>query len=187
MEDVRMKKLQMKEHTYPGKLISFCGLDGCGKTTMIGMLFSYLKEKGYSVILTKQPTPFMRQTEIFRNFMDCPDHDRYEYRSLSLMAASDRIQHTVKFIEPLLKEGNIIISDRYFYSCLANLRARGYKQDKWIYEIAEHIIEPDLPVFLDIDVASALRRVRSREEEKERYIDMELQYGLRREYLDIAE
>lgn len=182
-----MERLKMKKNTYPGRLISFCGLDGCGKTTMITMLSEYLDEKGYSVELTKQPTPFMRQTEIFRTFMDCPDHEQYEYRSLSLMAASDRIQHTVKYIEPLLKEGKIVISDRYYYSCLANLRARGYEQDKWIYEIAEHIVEPDLAVFLDIDVDTAVSRVRSRKEEKERYIDMELQHRLHQEYLDIAE
>ncbi len=182
-----MERLKMKKHLYPGKLISFCGLDGCGKTTMIALLSEYLKGKGYSVELTKQPTPYMRQTEIFRNFMDCPNHEQYEYRSLSLMAASDRIQHTVKFIEPLLKEGKLVISDRYFYSCLANLRARGYEQDRWIYEIAEHIVEPDLALFLDIDVATAVSRVRSRKEEKERYIDMDLQHRLHQEYLDIAE
>lgn len=182
-----MRKLNMKKHTFPGRLISFCGLDGCGKTTMINMLSQYLMRKSYKVVLTKQPTSFMRRSEIFRTYMDCPKHDNYEYRSLSLMAASDRLQHSAKFIEPLLKEGHIVITDRYFYSCLANLRARGYVQDKWIYEIAEQIIEPDLSVFLNIDVETAVKRVRSREEEKDRYIDMELQNHLHQEYIDIAE
>lgn len=182
-----MEKLKMKKNMYPGSLITFCGLDGCGKTTTIHALSAYLQQKGYSVVLTKQPTPAMRQSPIFRNYMDCPKHDGYAYRSLSLMAAADRIQHGVNEIEPLLQEGNIVISDRYFYSCLANLHARGYEKDRWIYEIAESVVEPDAAIFLDVDVETAVERVRSRKEEKERYIDMPLQYRLRKKYLEIAD
>ena len=80
-----------------------------------------------------------------------------------------------------------MISDRYYYSCLANLRARGYTQDKWIYEIADFIPKPDISFFLDVDVDIAISRVRNREEEKNRFIDVPLQYRLRREYLSICE
>lgn len=182
-----MKKLNLKKANNKGKLITFCGLDGSGKTTLLTMYAEYLRGLGMDVVLTKQPTQAVRQSAIFRNYMDCPDHGAYEYRSLSLLAASDRVQHTHKYIEPLLKEGKIVVSDRYFYSCLANLRARGYKQDQWIYEVAESIVEPDMAVFVDIDVETAVKRVRMRSEEKDRYIDMDLQYSLREEYLEMAE
>lgn len=181
-----MGNLQMKKSEYSGKLITFCGLDGCGKTTLLNMYAEHLRGLGMDVVITRQPTSAVRQSEIFRTYMDCPDHSAFEYRSLSLLAASDRVQHTHKFIEPLLKEGKTVISDRYYYSCLANLRARGYEQDQWIYEIAKSIIEPDMAVFADIDVETAVSRVRMRPEEKERYIDMDLQYRLREEYIDIA-
>ena len=88
---------------------------------------------------------------------------------------------------PLLKEGTNVISDRYFYSCLANLRARGFEDDRWIYEIAENIIEPDVSFFIDVPVEVAVKRVRERPDEKDKYIDMQLQYRLRQEYLTIAE
>ena len=123
---------------------------------------------------------------IFRTYMDSPDHDAYDYRSLSLFAASDRIQHTNKVILPQLEAGSIVISDRYFYSCLANLRARGYQSDQWIYEIAESIIKPDVAFFFDVPVQTAVQRVRSREAEKDRYIDIGLQERLRNEYLEIC-
>ena len=58
-----------------GKLITFCGLDGCGKTTMVKMLEDYLKSLDKPVTLTKQPTDFVRNSGIFRTFMDCPNHD----------------------------------------------------------------------------------------------------------------
>lgn len=180
-----MKKLNMRPNETKGFLITFCGLDGCGKTTMINRLTADL-QKEYDVFLTKQPTDFVRSSDIFRTYMDCPDHNAYDYRSLSLLAASDRIQHSNKVIEPAITEGKIVISDRYFYSCLANLRARGFQKDEWIYEIAESIVKPDIAFFFDVPVETAVKRVRSRAAERDRYIDMALQYRLRDEYLAIC-
>lgn len=180
-----MRKLNMRPNETKGFLFTFCGLDGCGKTTMLTKLKKDL-EKEYSVFLTKQPTNAVRESAIFRTYMDSPNHDSFDYRSLSLLAASDRLQHVNKIVEPQMSEGKIVISDRYFYSCLANLRARGFKCDKWIYEIAESLIKPDVAFFFDVPVETAVRRVRSRTEEKDRYIDMELQYRLRDEYIKIC-
>ena len=179
-----MCKLSMPSHGTPGLLVTFCGLDGCGKTSMIQYLNQEFAE--YAPFLTKQPTSFVRTSEIFRTYMDTPDHDAFDYRSLSLLAASDRVQHSNRVILPRLKNGEIVFSDRYFYSCLANLRARGYTGDGWIYEIARSIPRPDVAFFFDVPVEVAISRVRSRPEEKDRYIDVELQHRLRREYRDIC-
>lgn len=180
-----MKKLNMRKNSTPGFLITFCGLDGCGKTTMMRRLIADL-EKNHNVFVTKQPTNAVRNSEIFRTYMDCPNHDAFDYRSLSLLAASDRLQHVNKVIEPEMQRGHIVLSDRYFYSCLSNLRARGFEGDEWIYEIAESVIKPDLSFFFDVPVEEAVARVRRRPEEKDRYIDMDLQYKLRQEYVDIC-
>ena len=181
-----MQMLNMRKNTTPGFLITFCGLDGCGKTTMMNRLISDL-ESEYGIFITKQPTNAVRNSEIFRTYMDSPNHDAYDYRSLSLLAASDRLQHVNKVIEPKMRSGKIVLSDRYFYSCLANLRARGFEHDKWIYEISESVIKPDVAFFFDVPVEEAVARVRRRPEEKNRYIDMDLQYRLRQEYLDICD
>lgn len=180
-----MKKLNMRKNETDGLLITVCGLDGCGKTTMMRRLIEDL-EKDFTVFVTKQPTDFVRKSEIFRTYMDSPNHDAFDYRSLSLLAASDRLQHVSKVIEPELQKVNIVISDRYFYSCLANLRARGFEKDGWIYEIAESVIEPDIAFFFDVPVETAVARVRKRPDEKDRYIDMDLQYKLRKEYINIC-
>lgn len=181
------RTLNFYEHNKPGKLITFCGLDGCGKSTMLRRLWQYLSEQGRELTVTKQPTDFVRKSAIFRTYMDSPVHDNYDYRSLSLLAASDRVQHTNRVILPELEEGKIVLSDRYFYSCLANLRARGYENDRWIYDVASSIAKPDLAIFLDISVETAVARVRNRSDEKERFIDMDLQYKLREQYRIIAE
>ena len=180
-----MKTLNMRKNETLGFLITFCGLDGCGKTTMMKRLIADL-EKEHDIFVTKQPTNAVRNSEIFRTYMDCPNHDAFDYRSLSLLAASDRLQHVSKVIEPEMKAGKIVLSDRYFYSCLSNLRARGFEQDAWIYEIAESVIKPDIAFFFDVPVEEAVARVRRRPEEKDRYINMDLQYKLRKEYIDIC-
>lgn len=180
-----MKALNMRPNETSGFLFTFCGLDGCGKTTMLTRLEKELGEK-FQTFMTKQPTNAVRESDIFRTYMDNPEHDAYYYRSLSLLAASDRLQHVNKVVEPQMTQGKIIISDRYFYSCLANLRARGFENDEWIYEIAESVVKPDVAFFFDVPVETAVKRVRSRIEEKDRYIDMELQYKLRDEYIKIC-
>ena len=180
-----MKHLDMKENMASGKLITFCGLDGSGKTTLMRRLIADL-EKEIPLLVTKQPTNAVRNSEIFRTYMDSPDHDAFDYRSLSLLAASDRIQHGSMVIEPALLQGKTVVSDRYFYSCLANLWARGYEDDTWIYEIASFVVRPDSAVFCDVPVETAVRRVRNRPEERNRYIDMDLQYRLREAYLAIC-
>lgn len=180
-----MKAIKMKENDTSGHLITFCGLDGCGKTTLINRLIKEF-DFGEELLLTKEPTDAVRKSPIFRTYMDDPNHSAYDYRSLSLLAASDRIQHANKVILPAMEQGKVVISDRYFYSCLANLRARGYKKDKWIYEICRNIVRPDLAFFLDVPAEIAIARVRSREAEKDRYIDIGFQFKLRQEYIDIC-
>lgn len=182
-----MLKLNMYKHNLSGYLFTFCGLDGAGKTTIILKLKDELEKGGYQVVLTKQPTQAVRQSEIFRTYMDTPDHSGFDYRALSLLAASDRVQHSNKYIISELQKGNIVLSDRYFYSCLANLRARGYTEDIWIYDVSKSIPKPDEAFFFDIEVEKAIKRVRQRDNERNRYIDMDLQYSLRDEYKRICD
>ena len=50
-----MRTLNMRKNETPGFLITFCGLDGCGKTTMMKRLITEL-EKEHAIFVTKQPT-----------------------------------------------------------------------------------------------------------------------------------
>lgn len=179
-------KLEMNNEKLKGRLITFCGLDGCGKTTQIRLLHDWMSSAGFDVYLTKQPTDFVRNSQIFRTYMDNENKEGYDYRALSLLCASDRIQHTSGIICEKLREGKTVICDRYFYSCPANLWARGYEADLWIYEIAKYIHKPDISFFLDISVDKAVSRVRRRPDERDRYIDIALQHKLKENYLKIA-
>ncbi len=179
-------KLNMDKNEYQGKLITFCGLDGCGKTTQISRLKQWLENNGYKVFVTKQPSDLVRNADSFRNYMDEKNHDDFDYRALSLLCASDRVQHSNKVIDQKLRNGYVVVCDRYFYSCLANLVARGFGEDLWIYEVAKYIRKPDVSIFLDVPAQKAIERVLSRPKEKNRFIDVPLQNKLHDLYIQIA-
>ena len=60
------------------------------------------------------------------------------------------------------------------------------ENDKWIYEIAQYIPKPDIAFFLYVPVEKAIERVRSRPEERDRYIDVDFQHRLLEEYKNIC-
>lgn len=179
-------KLHFSDEKFPGILISFCGIDGSGKTTQIEMLTSWLEQKRYMVTNTFQPTKTVRELALFRQFVDSDKHEGLEYRSLSLITVSDRLQHSRQFILPKLMNSEIVITDRYFFSALANLWARGYKNDKWIFEIASFIPKPDIAFFMDTNFDTSLKRVRSRPNEKEKFIDIEFDKKLYENMMQIG-
>ena len=176
----------MHAHKTPGKLITFCGLDGCGKSTQISMLNKWLQSEGVTVQITKQPTETVRRSDMFRAFIDQQNHDAYDFRAMSLNCASDRVQHCNKVILPMLEAGDTVLSDRYFYSCLVSLQVWGYTRERWIYDIARNLPKPDLAIFLDVPVELAVQRVRTRAAERDRHIDLEMQRRWREQYIKVA-
>ncbi len=179
-------RLNFKDNIYPGKLITFCGLDGSGKTTMIDLLEKHLISSEQRCVIVKQPTKDIRTFPLFRASIDHSYSEGIDYRAVSMLCAADKLQHTTKVIEPLLEDGYTVISDRYYYSSLANLIAYGFYDEKWIYEISANITKPDFAFFLSVDTDLAVKRVHARENEKGRFIDLNTQKRLDKAYSEIA-
>jgi thymidylate kinase len=81
-----------------------------------------------------------------------------------------------------LEGGRAVISDRYFFSAVANLRARGYREDRWIYELGDLLPRPDLAVFCEPPFELICRRLAAREEERGRFFDLEFNRVLYKEF-----
>ena len=99
-----------------GKFIVFEGLDGSGLSTQAMMLKEYLLKKGRKTILTKE------QTDNFLGGMiksSLKGHIKTSPLTLQLMFIADRSHHLDSEVEPALKEGKVVISDRYLFSTLA--------------------------------------------------------------------
>ena len=184
-----MERLTLKEVNFPGKLIVFEGTDGAGKTTMISKLLEFLSNKyGVNNVLTiKQPTDMSRKTKLFQKMMYSNNHDDIDYRAVQLLTMSDRIQHIHEVIEPALKEGKFIICDRYVYTSYANMLARGYNNETWFIDVAKHIIKPDVVFLAYVDSSLAIKRIKSRAEEANRFLDEKLLINVSNNFIKLAE
>lgn len=183
-----MNKVELTPNTYKGKLIVFEGTDGAGKTTLINLTYKYLKDKypNKEVILLKQPTNEARNSRLFQKMMFDENHENINYRAVQLLTLSDRIQHNHEVIIPALKEGKIIICDRYIYTSIANMKARNYRNENWFYEVAKEIIKPDISFLAFVEPEIAISRIKAREEEKDRYLDESLLHRVTNEFLLLA-
>lgn len=183
-----MNKVELTPNTYKGKLIVFEGTDGAGKTTLINLTYKYLKDKypNKEVILLKQPTDEARNSRLFQKMMFDENHENINYRAVQLLTLSDRVQHNHEVIVPALKEGKIIICDRYIYTSIANMKARNYKNEYWFYEASKEIIKPDISFLAFVEPEIAISRIKAREEEKDRYLDESLLHRVTNEFLLLA-
>ncbi len=186
-----MNELCLRPNPYPGKLIVFEGTDGAGKTTMIRMAADCLQnEYGLEVLCEKQPTDLSRKTRLFQKMMYCENHEEIDYRAVQLLTMSDRIQHSHETIEPSLAAGKTVLCDRYIYTSLANMLARGYRDENWFFEASRPILKPDLAFLAYAEPWLAIRRIRSRPAERDRHLNEELLSSVAREFLrmrDVAE
>ena len=182
-----MKGISLRKNEYPGKLIVFEGTDGAGKSTMVSMTSEFLKTLNETVISIKQPTDLSRKTKLFQKMMYCEDHSDIDYRAVQLLTMSDRVQHAHEVIEPALKEGKTVICDRYVYTSLANMLARGYDNEKWFYEVAQYIIRPNYIFLAYAPPELAIQRIKQRADEKDRFLDENLLINVAKEFLNMAE
>lgn len=148
-----------------GLLISLEGIDGCGKTLLSKNLKQKLIEENIPVILTKQPggTPLgikLRKIlhEEKQNVCDISEY---------LLFAADRAQHIKQIVKPELEKGKIVISDRMADSSLAYqgyARGLDIEKIKTINNWAMQGIEPDLTLYIEIDINTAQQRIFKRNE-----------------------
>ncbi|TXK90300.1 dTMP kinase, partial [Parageobacillus sp. SY1] len=127
-----------------GRFFSFEGPDGAGKTTMITKLESFLREKGFDVLLTREPGG-VRIAEEIRSIILNPKHTEMDGRTEALLYAAARRQHLLEKIIPAIKAGKIVLCDRFVDSSLAYQGfARGLGIDE-ILQINQFAIDGFFP------------------------------------------
>jgi len=143
-----------------GLFITFEGADGCGKTTQIKLLDSYIKELGRDTLLTREPGAKglgEKLREILLNY-----DGEVSPNCESFLFLADRAQHVDCIIKPALEEGKIVLCDRHTDSTVAYQGyGRGLDIDKikLLNDFATGGLKPDLTIVFDIDVETSLSRV----------------------------
>lgn len=145
--------------------ITFEGPDGSGKSTAISKLADYLTSEGIDFILTREPgSSHSKESEAIREIITNKDNN-IPALTEALLFAADRRLHLDTVILPALKEGKIVLCDRYVDSSLAYQgagRGLGIKNIKDINEVATEKKYPDLTIFFDIKPEDSEKRVDER-------------------------
>jgi len=171
MYDLKSLKIKCASHKGPGKLITVNGMDGCGKTTMIKKIYTYIKSNNVAVCRTRLPTEGMRRTRMFKLFAQQQREDLIDMIALQVQHMADKIQHSKKFIKPRIKQGTVVLCDRYLYSTMGMLLQRSVSIEEWFKSLCCELIEPDFSIMMYAPADIALRRIRERPNEWHMRID----------------
>lgn len=156
----------MPQKTKPtGKLISFEGSEGSGKSTQISLLAAHLQKDGREVVTTREPGG----TEIGEQIRNIIVHnsrgDEMCAETELLLFAAARAQLVREVIAPSLQKGIIVLTDRYLDSSTVyqgigrNLAADPVAQ---INRFAVGNVMPDLTIVMDVPTEVGLERIRQR-------------------------
>ena len=148
-----MAKLTEK-HNYEGTLVCVEGIDGSGKSTQLALLRDWLKDTGKDVIFTEwNSSELISQTTKLAK-----KKNMLSPRTFSLLHAVDFADRLKQVIAPALKAGFVVLADRYAYTAFARDVARGV-DPKWVREVYDFAIKPDLAIYFDIDPLTSLERI----------------------------
>jgi len=145
------------------KLITFEGIEGCGKTTQIKLLGDYLRKKGYTIHETREPGGTLIGDQIRMVLLNPDNKGMSEITELFLYEAC-RAQ-LIKELREKSSDKDIILCDRFTDSTIAYQRyGRGIDKGiiKELNRIASNGIKPALTILLDLDVKTGLGRAKGR-------------------------
>lgn len=172
-----------------GTFITFEGIDGSGKSSQARLLAETLQAAGHDTRLTREPGGSEGAEEIRRLLVE-GNPDRWSAETEILLFTAARRDHLEKTIEPALKAGKIVVSDRFadstrVYQGAARAALRGVVDLLHTQMIGR---EPDLTFIIDMDPAAALSRGLARGSGEDRFEDLGLafQEDLRAGFLALA-
>ena len=148
-----------------GKLITFEGIDGSGKSTQMRMLVGELRLKKYDVLITREPGGTPLGKRLREAFLETEEN--VDPLAELLLFAADRAQHVNFLINPAIKEGKIVLSDRFADATYAYQGAgRGFPKEtvNQVIELATSGLKPDLTLFFDLPIETSLARAKSASE-----------------------
>ena len=146
--------------------ITLEGPEGSGKTSHIPYLVEYLREQGHTVFPTREPGGTSIGEQI-RDVLHSMENTEMHPRTETLLYQAARAQFVEQVIKPRLDDGEIVISDRYADSTLA-YQGYGHRQDlgqiRALIAYATGGLEPDLTIYLDVDIETGLKRKKNSDE-----------------------
>ena len=150
-----------------GLFITFEGGDGSGKSTQIEKLKDYLEDKGFRVILTREPGGTKISEDIREIILDSRNTEMSDMTETLLYAAA-RAQLVEQVIRPAVERGDMVICDRFVDSSMAyQAYDRGLGDIVWdINKNAIGDCMPDLTILLRLDPEAGMGRISGRKQDR---------------------
>jgi len=173
------------------KFIALEGIDGTGTTTQACLLRDSLTARGQHCISTCEPTrgpvgSIIRLGLTGRLVLSPHDgKERREEFTYALLFAADRMDHLLNEIEPALRSGSHVVTDRYYLSSLAYQHLEC--DIAWLRQLNAHCRRPDVTFLLDTEPEICLDRISKGRHTRDRYEKIEKLTIIRDNYLKVAE
>lgn len=159
------------------------GIDGCGKSTQTQLLIDHLSSIGRHAVKTHEPTEGF-VGKMIKNILQ--GEEQADTLTLQMLFIADRADHLNKFVIPNINEGNIVLSDRYFYSTIAFGNATGLDEE-WLIDIFGKFLMPNAVFYIDVDPKIAIERLAKRGDRKERHDNIETLTKTREGYIKLKD
>lgn len=144
--------------------ITFEGIEGAGKSTMMALLANHMRENGNTPVMTREPGGSRLGRRLRSMLLDCRQ-ERISIEAELFLFLADRAQHLAEVILPALEAGQPVLCDRYVDSTIAYQGyGRGMDIDKLreANRIATDNLMPVMTVLLDLPAQSGLARAGER-------------------------
>jgi dTMP kinase len=174
----------------PGRFITLEGGEGAGKSTQIGLLKTWLEDRGKTVVATREPGG-APGAEMIRTLLVEGPVEKWDGPTEALLHFAARREHLRSTVWPALKIGSWVISDRFADSTRA-YQGYGHGLDlatvERLYEVAVGDFRPDLTLILDLPIETGLARAAARRGTETRYESLPIAFHQRVKagFLEIA-
>ncbi len=172
-----------------GLFITFEGIEGSGKSTQIKLLTAKLTELALPWMLTREPGGPPIAENIRRILLD-PAHGEMLPETELLLYSASRVQNTGETILPALREGKIVLCDRYYDSTFAYQgAARSQDMDfiRVLTAFATFHTVPDITFLIDLTVEQGMGRIHDRQLDRLEQEDISFHERVRQQYLILAQ
>jgi dTMP kinase len=142
--------------SYRGKLIAVEGLDGSGKSTQIYLLKRWLELQNLKVSFTEWNSSVIVKAATKRG----KKQQLLTPTTFSLIHATDFAHRYERNVVPLLRQGYVVLADRYVFTAMARDAVRGCDRD-WIRNLYSFAVLPDITLYFDVPLQTAVGRILS--------------------------
>ena len=169
-----------------GLFITLEGSDGSGKSTQLKRIESFLKEKGFNTVVTREPGGTIISEKIRELVLD-KNHSEMDGKTEALLYAAARAQHVAEIIKPALERGDIVICDRFIDSSIV-YQGYGRKLGEQVDMINQFAISghmPDITFLFKINPEMGKSRIKTRNRDRLECEQMEFYREVFKGYIEL--